>query len=159
MEIDVAFSAWAKHAETMEQGQKNILSAVQPVPLWKNFGYSNVPVAAANTTQTITLGGPAAGRVWYVHRVAILGADGHTAVAGMIVDVYGGPGEVADAPAQMYAGLAVPTIIVEGRFHNPLQYGDRLYAIGYNVPSNQTWSFSAGVEDYPAPSVMAMKIK
>lgn len=151
------FKAWADHAEHIERQQGKLVDAIQPVPLWKSLGVANVPTAAT-TTQLMVLGGPASGRMWFIHRVGILGGDNHTAVAGAVVEIYAGPGQEADATALLYTGLSVPSLIVEGRNHNPVQYGERLYALIYNPPANQQFQFVAGIEDYPALSTTSMKI-
>lgn len=157
MEIDVMFKAWAAHAEAIEKKADTIIRQ-RPEPLRKSIGVANTPVAST-AAQLLDLGGPAAGRMWFVHRVGILGADGHTAVSGAIADIYTGPALTADATSQIYSGLPIPSIVVEGRHHNPVLYGDGLYVICYNLPANQQLQFTAGIEDYPAPDQLAMSIK
>lgn len=158
MDLEVAIKAWADHADKVEahNGRMERMLA-RPEPLRKNLGVANVPSAA--TTQTLVLGGPSSGRMWFVHRVGILGTDGHTGVGGAVVDVYTGPGQDADASAQIYSGLLIPTIIVEGRHHNPVLYGERLYMIAYSLPANQQLQFVAGIEDYPAETQLSMRLQ
>jgi len=151
------FKAWADHAAVLEKKADTIIRQ-RPEPLRKSIGTSLLSGTGPSTV-TLDLGGPAAGRMWFVHRVGILGADGHTAVAGAIADIYTGPALGTDATSEIYAGLSVPSIVVEGRHHNPVLYGDGLYVIVYNVPTNQLLQFTAGIEDYPAPDQLAMSIK
>lgn len=101
---------------------------------------------------------PAAGRTWYISRLAILGTDGHTAVAGAVADVYAGPGQEVDPQSQIYSGLTIPTIIEEGRFHNPMHQNDHIYAIVYGAPANQVLTLVALVNDYPTEAVEAMGV-
>jgi hypothetical protein len=155
MELDVMFKAWSDHAEHMEKTADKMLGQ-HVEPLRKNLGVANVPSAA--TAQVLNLGGPAAGRMWFVHRVAILGADGHTAVSGAIADIYTGTSLLADASSEIYAGLPIPSIIIEGRHHNPVLFGEKLYVMLYTLPAQQIVQFSAGIEDYPAPDQLAMRV-
>lgn len=158
MDLEVAIKAWADHADKVEGHHKRVESLLgRPEPLRKNLGVANVPSTA--TTQTLVLGGPSSGRMWFVHRVGILGADGHTGAGGAVVDIYTGPGQDADASAQIYSGLLIPTIIVEGRHHNPVLYGERLYMIAYSLPANQQLQFVAGIEDYPAETQLSMRLQ
>jgi hypothetical protein len=153
MEIDVAFSAWAKHTENLEKGIKALSP---PRPIRKNVGVANTP--SALTTQTLIIPqSPASGRMWFIHRVAILGADGHTSVAGAVADIYTGPNEaLADATSEIYAGLTLPTIIVEGRHHNPVLHGELVYAIVYGLPAQQQVQFAVGIDEYPVDAMIAM---
>jgi hypothetical protein len=123
----------------------------------KSLGVSNTP--SALTTQTLVIPQrPAAGKMWFVRRVVILGADGHTSVANAVADIYGGPAgnQTADPTSQIYAGLTLPTIIVEGRFHNPVVFGETVYALLYNLPAQQVVQFAIAVDEYQVKSVMAM---
>ena len=117
----------------------------------QSVGPANTP-SAAGTQQLVIPLWPQMGRMWYIHRVVLLGADGHTAVAGALGDVYGGPAAnlTADATSQFYSGLAIPSIVVEGRYHNPVQFGERVYVMLYNLPAQQQIQFAIGYEEYPA---------
>jgi len=156
LEIDAAISLFATKADSIDKTCQSILKAsVKPIrTVW---GVSNTP--SALTTQTLIGPGPAAGRMWFVHRVVVLGADGHTAVSSALADVYAGPGDGGvDATSQIYSGLTIPSIIEEGRYHNPVIYGERVYAIFYNLPANQLLQFAFGVYDFPAPAEMTMSV-
>jgi hypothetical protein len=153
MEIDVAFSAWTAHAERLEKGINKIGKVA---PLLRNLGIANTPSALATQTLIIPQA-PAAGRMWFVHRVGILGVDGHTAAVG-VADVYAGPGQEAEATGQLYSGLAIPTIIVEGRFHNPVLSNEHVYVICYNLTAQQQLQFVIGVEEYPIDSTTSLVI-
>jgi hypothetical protein len=144
MEIEALIDLWAGKQEETTKAVKGLH---RHDPLWRNLGTGNTPSALA--TQTIIVPyRPAAGRMWFVHRAGILGADGHTAAAG-IADIYCGPGQEADASAQIYSGLTIPSIIVEGRFHNPVLPNEQVYCICYNLAANQQLQFVIGVEEYP----------
>jgi hypothetical protein len=123
-------------------------------PLRKNVGVGNTP--SALTTQTLVIPTfPASGRMWFVHRVVVLGADGHTSVPNAVADIYTGPSIAADATSQIYSGLTLPTIIIEGRHHNPVLHGEQVYAIVYGLPSLQVVQFAIGYDDYPADAMIA----
>jgi len=148
-DIEVAFSTLNSNVGKTNDNLKK-LERARPIA---------TPWGVAGTgTGTLTLvvpGRPQAGRMWYVHRVVVLGADGHTGVGGALCDVYAGPSISADATSQMYSGLLVPTIVEEGRYHNPVQFGEQVYAIFYNLPANQQVQFAIAVYDYPYASQLA----
>lgn len=127
------------------------------VPIRSAAGVANNPSALATQTLVIPVR-PAAGRMWYVHRVVVLGADGHSSVAGAVADIYAGPAgnQTADPTSQLYSALTLPSIIEEGRFHNPVVFGESVYALLYNLPAQQQVQFAIGYYDYPAPSQLAM---
>jgi hypothetical protein len=135
---------------------KGVSSLTQATPIRSAAGVANVPSALAAQTLVIPIR-PAAGRMWYVHRVAILGADGHTSVASAVADIYAGPAGslTPDATSQLYSGLTLPTIVEEGRYHNPVVFGECVYALLYNLPANQVVQFAIGWYDYPFKSVLA----
>jgi hypothetical protein len=137
---------------------KGVTGLHEPKPLIKKAGTANNP--SALTTQTLIIPQyPAAGRMWYVSRVVLLGADGHTPVATATGDVYAGPSPgLVDAPSQMYSGLTIPTIIEEGRYHNPVLHGEVVYVILTNLPAQQQVQFAIGYYEYPVASVVAMGI-
>lgn len=128
-------------------------------PIHKPVGKSVNTGAAAPASLVIEIDTvPAAGRTWYISRFAILGTDGHTSVAGAVADVYAGPGQEVDPQSQIYSGLTIPTIIEEGRFHNPMHQNDHIYAIVYGAPNNQQITIAALVNDYPTDAVEAMGV-
>lgn len=154
MEIDAAISLWAEHTEKVNKKLDTLKPPAKP--LWKPLGVANSP--STLSTQTLILPqGPAAGRMWFIHRVGVFGADGHTAAAG-VVDVYAGPGQEADPAAQLYSGLTLPTIIVEGMQTNPVLPNERIYAIFYNLSANQQVQFAVLAEEYPMEAQMTTGI-
>lgn len=156
-EFDVGI-AFQLLTDTVDKGNKTLDKMARPVqPIRKNIGVANQPSAAA--TQTLVIPArPAAGRMWFVHRVVVLGTDGHTSVAGAVADIYTGPaGNItADPTSQIYSGLTLPTIIVEGRHHNPVMYGEQVYALLYGLPAQQVVQFAVGIDEYPAEAMLAM---
>jgi hypothetical protein len=132
----------------------------EPKPLVKRWGVANTP--SALTAQTLIIpSSPAAGRMWFISRTAILGSDGHTSVAAAVADIYAGPGGVqntADPTAQIYSGLTLPTIIEEGRFHNPVLHGELVYALLYALPAQQIVQFAVTVYDYAVADILAMAV-
>lgn len=156
MEFDVALETFLSTGKSINDNVGKLAKG-HARPIRSAVGASNIPSAA--TTQTIALPlKPASGRMWYIHRVVVLGADGHTAVPGAVCDVYAGPsGELLpDATSQLYSGLLVPSIVEEGRYHNPVVFGETVYAIFYSLPANQVLQFAVGYYDYPAPDQLAM---
>lgn len=154
MELELAIKAFA---DTGNQIAASVNKLLPSLPLRKSFGTANNPSAAATQTLIIPQS-PAAGRMWFVHRIVVLGADGHTAVANAVADVYAGPGQEVDATAQIYSGLTLPSIVNEGRHHNPIMHGSQVYVICYNLPANQQVQFAIGIEDYPDYAQLAMEI-
>lgn len=134
------------------------IDGLRAKPLIKKAGTANSPSAA--TSQTLIIPQyPAAGRLWYVSRVVLIGADGHSAVPGAVADVYAGPSPGnTDAPSQMYSGLFIPTIIEEGRFHNPVMHGEIVYVILTGLPAQQQVQFAIGYYEFPVQAVVAMGI-
>lgn len=139
----------------MDQRLAKLAAEARPI----RFRYINSYPGAASPPSPVTVvinEAPSPGHVWYVQRVGVFGSDGHTSVTGCIADVYGGPAEQAnpyggvspDYTSQMYSGINVPTIIEEGRFHNPIEPNDQVYAQFYNVPANQQLVFAILVDDY-----------
>ena len=150
MELDAAVALWAESSERVSKAVNGMVTAN---PIWKPLGVANTPSAA--TTQTLIIPqSPAAGRMWFIHRVNVLGADGHTAVAG-VADVYAGPGQEADATAQLYSGLTIPSIVVEGMDTHPVMPNERVYAIFYNLAAQQQLQFAVAVEEYPYDARLA----
>lgn len=154
MEVEVALGLWAEHTDKVTS-KLDKLSSVKP--LWKPLGVANTP--SALTTQTLVLPqSPAAGRMWFVHRVGVFGADGHTTITG-VADIYAGPGQEVDPAAQLYSGLTIPTIIVEGMQTNPVLPNERLYAIFYNLAAQAQVQFTVLAEEYPMDAQMGTAIR
>lgn len=141
----------------MDEIHKGIKEFHADNAIHKNLGVSNIPSALATQTLVIPQR-PAAGKMWFVRRVAVLGADGHTSVASAVADIYAGPAgnQTADPTSQIYSGLTLPTIIVEGRYHNPVLFGETVYALLYNLPAQQVVQFTISVDEYKASSMLAM---
>ena len=154
MEIDAAISLWAEHTDKVTKKLDKLAPPAKPV--WKPLIVANTP--STLLTQTLILPqSPAAGRMWFVHRIGVFGPDGHTAAAG-VADIYAGPGQEVDPAAQLYSGLTIPTIIVEGMQTNPVLPNERLYAIFYNLTANQQLQFAVLAEEYPMDAQMATRI-
>lgn len=154
-DVGVAFQLLT---DTVDKGNKTLDKMASPVrPIRKNVGVANAPSTAATQTLVIPQA-PASGRMWFIHRVVLLGTDGHTAVAGAVGDIYAGPAGniVADPTSQLYSGLTLPTIIVEGRHHNPVLHGEQVYALLYSLPANQVVQFAVGIDEYPVEAMIAM---
>jgi hypothetical protein len=142
----------------MDEIHKGVTGLQGPKPLIKKAGVANNPSAA--TSQTLIIPQyPAAGRMWYISRTVLVGSDGHSPVTNAVADVYAGPSPgLLDAPSQMYAGLTIPTIVEEGRFHNPVMHGEVVYVILTNLPVQQQVQFAIGYYEYPAEAVISMGI-
>jgi len=156
MEIDVAAKLWAETNDKVGEVHKKVMGTSDPKPIRKNLGVSNTP--SALTSQVLIVpAAPASGKVWFIHKVVILGADGHTAAAG-IADIYAGPADQFDAPSQIYSGLTLPTIIIEGRYHNPVLHGEQVYANVTGLTAQQVVQFAIGYDEFNVEEVLATKI-
>jgi len=132
------------------------------------FRYITSYPGAAAPPQPVVLAipeAPSPGHMWYVQRVGVFGSDGHTAVPGVLADIFTGPGEQGSVTPgqplhnytdQIYTGLTVPSIVEEGRFHNPMEPNDQVYASVFGVPANQQIVLAILVADYRIDQQEAM---
>lgn len=155
MDIELAAKLFIEGGERMDKAATVLSRALPSQPIHKPVITTGIGNGGVITL--IIPDNPAPGKMWFVSKVGVFGTDGHTTVAG-IADIYGGPGEEATFPNQMYSGLSIPTIINEGRFHNPMQQNEQLYAMIYNSVNGQPYTFAAVVYEYNSPAVQAWEL-
>jgi len=147
-------------SDTAAKTSKSLMAELHRQPLHLPFGTSYPGAASPPSPLSLIIPHfPATGRMWYVTRFAITGSDGHTAVSGAVADIYMGPGQGnVDPLSQVYSGLVIPTIIEEGRYHNPMHSNGRVYAVIYNLPANQPITISVLAAEYPVAASESMSI-
>jgi hypothetical protein len=160
MELDVAFSIFADINDKLEKSNKYLgkLASPEVQPVRKPVGGSAV-AAAGVPTLIDTFASPSRGNVWQVIRVALFGSDGHTVLAAVVADVYGGYGPDASAPdmsSQFLSGVPVAGITLIGPDRVWMHHQETLYAIVYGAAAGQSLELVAMVDEYPIPAKEAM---
>lgn len=135
----------------------------KPKPVRKPVGGSVVIPAGFTLPVLLTTENfPTVGRVWNVLKVAVFGADPHTAIANVTADVYAGTNPDPSSPAltDAIASLAVPTIQYFPKEVEWAYPGQQPFALlyGTGVAAGQNYSLVLRVAEYNAVDVEARHI-
>jgi hypothetical protein len=134
-------------------------------PIYKPVGGSVLVSAGATAPVLLRLEqSPSRGRVWNILKIGVFGADPHTPVAQVQVDVYAGylPGQIPYVPSMQDAilsGVAVPSITPFSTEVEWCESGEEIFALLYGtgvVPGVQ-FAMVARVGEYNVPAVEAMR--
>ncbi len=159
MEIDALVGAHVDLSKRID-GMNDTLqrkSLLPTMPIHKpqfNIGIST----GAPSMLIVCTDNPSPGRVWTILRASLFGSDGHTALAGVVADVYAGPGQEADPTAQFLTGVAVPSINIIGHRNVWVHQNENIYALVYGVAALQAVTFVCHIEDWPVDSVESLRI-
>lgn len=116
-------------------------------PVFRPLGTSATGAATLTVEQQNTV---PAGRIYNLLQLNLFGADGHTALASAVADIYVASSgtELPDFSAQIFSGLAVPSMQTLSKEVIWIQPGERLVAMVYGFAAQASVTMVARVADY-----------
>jgi hypothetical protein len=166
MELDTMVSIFADLSGQVAETNKYMSRLMPPYPRPNQKPVGNSIVATGVSPQLLQIDiTPSSEYMWYVKQIGIFGTDGHTALSGVVADVYLGP--VLDyAPgvpitafdAQLLSGILVPSIYNFGHKDKPVQPREHVYAWVYGLTLGQPVELVAQVDEYRVEEMERMTI-
>jgi hypothetical protein len=166
MEIEASLSFFADLGEKLGETNKHLSNLMRPYPKPNQKPVGNSMIATGASPQLLEISAtPSAQYMWYVKGIGLFGTDGHTALSGVVADVYMGP-EQEFAPgvpitafdSQILSGVLVPSINNFGHKDKPLMPREHIYAWVYGLTLGQPVEMVAQVDEYRADEVQRMTI-
>jgi hypothetical protein len=164
MSVDVGAEFFLDLGQKVGDVHKHMLKSHKPLPVRKPVGGSvNIPATVPATAIILTEQFPTVGRVWNVLKVAVFGADAHTSISNVNVDVYAGTNPDPGNPALtdvILSGLAVPSITQFSKEVEWVYPGQQPFALiyGSGLAAGQNYELILRVAEYRAVDVEARMI-
>jgi hypothetical protein len=105
---------------------------------------------------------PAAGRIWNLLKVILTSTDGHTSLAGVIVDIYSSSLVDPNAPvldSLVQGNLGVPSVTYYSRKVEWCQPQEEVYGLIYGGTAGQQVNLALRVAEYPVGAIESMVIR
>lgn len=168
MDLEVAFGAWTSELGQHAKDMGSKLDKLVPFkPLHKQALSGAVQIGAVAPASALIEIAPhvPVGRVWNVTAVSIFGPDGHTAVAGAKVDIYGG---ALLASSATVGGGALSDIIISAAVVPSVNFvpdkaiwlhqDETIYGLIYSSPASTNYVLTARVSEWPVEAVESLVI-
>lgn len=160
MSVEVGFDAFVDLGNKLDGIQRS-LNRDAMLPNIKTVGGSTNLVAATGVVEINER--PAAGKIWNILKVIVISTDGHTALAGVIVDVYASA--LADVSAPAIDNLIVsggtgnvPSITFYSKQVEWCNHGEEIFGQIYGGTVGQQIVLLARVAEYDYSAVQRMSI-
>lgn len=159
MSIDVGFDAFVDLTDKVNAVHHAVTS--KPKPIYKTVAGSALLQAATGIVEISER--PSAGSIWNILKVVVLGSDGHTALAGVIVDVYASALVDPSTPALenliVSGGTGnVPSLTFYSKEVEWCQHGQQIWGQIYGATAGQQVVLLARVAEYVQSEVTRMSI-
>jgi hypothetical protein len=162
MSVDVGIEGFLDLGSSISNKLDRIHDRLAPSkPNIKTVAGSTVLTAATGTVEITER--PSAGKIWNILKVLVLNVDGHTPLAGVIVDVYASA--LADIAAPALDNLIVsggtgnvPSITFYSRQVEWCSHGEEIFGQIYGGTIGQQIVLLARVAEYEYSSVQRMSI-
>jgi hypothetical protein len=150
MSVEVGIDAFVDLTDKVDKMHKHVLKG-NPKPIHKTVGGSVTLTAATGILEILEK--PSVGKIWNVLKVGIFGADAHTSLAGVIVDVFTSTQPDPNTPAfenVMISGGTgnVPSITTFSRLIEWCMPGEEIFAQIFGGTSGQQIILTARIAEY-----------
>lgn len=161
--VAIGAEAFLSLGKDMHGTLSKIKSSLEQKPIIRTVqGTLTIPTGATTGT-VVTNERPSPGRLWNILKVVILGTDGHTALAGVIVDVYASA--MADQSVAVIDNLIlsggtgnVPSVTTYSRNVEWCMPGEQVFGQIYGATAGQQISLMCRVAEYNYSAILGVTI-
>lgn len=157
MTVEVGFQAFADLTERVNSIHKKLSTK----PIYKTVSGATQVVAATGIVECTDR--PSIGKFWNILKVVIASTDGHTALAGVIVDVYAST--LTDPSAPVISNLVisggtgnVPSVTNFSRQVEWCDPGEEIFGLFYGATPGQQIVLSCRVAEYNLDAIEGTNI-